>query len=183
MIASSLAWLTEQSRAIFAAVSPAAHAIASLDGTAIALWTGVAVVLLLPGAACVWMARRLGRIRYVPTERIEQVEQRISQLSAALSLLTDTTEAAFRDVMQEVERQTQASHHESPFERRVSAQRRIGLAASNGRSAREIALSEGVSEGEVRLRLRLAQHLEAVTARAAMGNHPAKVCADGYSTS
>lgn len=169
MIASSLAWLTEQSRALLAAIAPALHALPSLEWTAIALWTGVTVVLVLPGAACVWMARRLGRIRCVPIERIEVVEHRISTLSAALSLLTDTTEAAFRDVMQEVERQTQASHHESPFERRVSAQRRMGLAASDGRSAREIALSEGVSEGEVRLRLRLAQHLEAVTARAAMG--------------
>ena len=55
------------------------------------------------------MARRLGRIRYVPIERIEQVDHRITKLSAALSLLTDTTEAAFRDVMQEVERQTHAS--------------------------------------------------------------------------
>ena len=169
MIGSSLAWLTEQSRALLAAVSPTLQQIALLDWTAIALWTGVAAVLLLPGAACVWMARRLGRIRYVPIERIEQAEHRIAKLSAALSLLTDTTEAAFRDVMQEVERQTEASRNQSPFERRASTQRRIGLAASNGRSAREIALSEGVSEGEVRLRLRLAQHLDAVTTRAAVG--------------
>ena len=72
------------------------------------MWTGVSVVLLVPGATCVWMARRLGRIRYVPIERLEQVDHRITKLSAALSLLTDTTEAAFRDVMQEIERQTRA---------------------------------------------------------------------------
>ena len=108
MIASSLAWLTEQSRVLVAAVSPTLHAVASLDWTAIAMWTGVGVVLLVPGAACVWMARRLGRIRYVPIERLEQVDHRITKLSAALSLLTDTTEAAFRDVMQEIERQTRA---------------------------------------------------------------------------
>lgn len=169
MIASSVAWLTEQSRALLAAVTPALQSLALLDWMAIAMWTGVAFVVLLPGAACVWMARRLGRIRYVPMERLEKVEDRITKLSAALSLLTDTTEAAFRDVMQEVERQTEASHNQSPFERRASAHRRIGLAASNGRSARDIALSEGVSEGEVRLRLRLAQHLDAVTTRAAVG--------------
>jgi len=145
------------------------HGIASLDWVAILIWMGVAVVLLVPGATCVWIARRLGRIRYVPIERLERGDERGSKLTAALSLLTDTTEAAFRDVMQEIERQTHAPRHESPFDRRVSTHRRIGLAASNGRTAREIALSEGVSEGEVRLRLRLAQHLEAVTARAAMG--------------
>ena len=169
MMTSSLAWLTEHAKWLLAALSPTLHTIASLDWTAIAMWTGVVVVLLVPGAACVWMARRLGRIRYVSIERLEEVDERVTKLSAALSLLADTTEAAFRDVMQEIERQTEAARVESPFERRVSAQRRIGLAASNGRTAREIALSEGVSEGEVRLRLRLAQHLEAVTARAAMG--------------
>lgn len=166
MIASSLAWLTAQSQAALAAASPALRALTGLDWTAVAMWTGIAVVLLLPGAACVVIARRLGRIRYVPIERIEQVEHRLTTLSAALSLLTDTTEAAFRDVVQEVERQTHANHNQSPFERRASAHRRIGLAASNGQSARDIALSEGVSEGEVRLRLRLAQHLDAVTTRA-----------------
>ena len=137
MIESSVAWLTEQSRALVAAVSPVLHQIALLDWTGIALWMGVAAVLLLPGAACVWMARRLGRIRSVPMERIEQAEHRIAKLSAALSLLTDTTEAAFRDVMQEVERQTEASRNQSPFDRRASAHRRIGLAASSGRSARK----------------------------------------------
>ena len=176
MMGSSLAWLAEQTRAITAAVTAAASTLlsnvlnlpGSTDWVQLAIWIGVAAILLVPGATCVWIARRVGRIRYVSTEQIEQVEHRITKLSAALSLLTDTTEAAFRDVMQEVERQTKA-RNESPFDRRVSAQRRIGLAASNGRTAREIALSEGVSEGEVRLRLRLAQHLEAVTARSAVG--------------
>lgn len=169
MMTSTLAWLTEHARTLADAVSPSLHMAASLDWLTMAMWTAVAAMLLAPGAACVWMARRLGRIRYVPMERIEQVDQRLAKLSAALSLLTDTTEAAFRDVMQEIERQTEAQRHESPFEKRASAQRRIGLAASKGRSARDIAMSEGVSEGEVRLRLRLAQHLEAVTTRAAMG--------------
>jgi hypothetical protein len=163
MIASPLAWALDRERAL-----PWQQTLAWLgaqDWIAIGIWMGVALMLLVPGAACVWMARRLGRIRYVPVDRLAQAEQRITKLSAALSLLTDTTEAAFRDVMGEIERQTQA-RNESPFDRRVSAHHRIGAAASNGRSAREIALSEGVSEGEVRLRLRLAQHLEAVTAKA-----------------
>ena len=144
------------------------NALGSTDWMQLAIWIGVVAILLVPGATCVWIARRVGRIRDVSTGQLEQVEHRITKLSAALSLLTDTTEAAFRDVMQEVERQTQARNG-SPFDRRVSAERRMGLAASNGRTAREIALSEGVSEGEVRLRLRLAQHLEAVTARSAVG--------------
>ena len=166
MINAWLAWLTDQARAVPA--QQVLDAIQSWDWVQIAIWTGATTVLLVPGAACVWIARRVGRIRYVPAERIDHVEHRLDKLSAALSLLTDTTEAAFRDVMQEVERQAQAGK-ESPFDRRVSAHRRIGLAASNGRTAREIALSEGVSEGEVRLRLRLAQHLEAVNARSAVG--------------
>jgi hypothetical protein len=134
----------------------------------VAIWTGAAVLLVLPGIACVLLGRRIGKIRYVSAERLAQVDERINKLSAALSLLTDTTESAFRDVMGEVE-QLSKQKEESPFDRRVSAHQRIGVAASRGRTAREIALSEGVSEGEVRLRLRLAQHLQSVTTAQAVG--------------
>jgi hypothetical protein len=168
MLDSALAWLAGQGRALWDAALPVLQAAGAWEWFEIGIWCGVTVMLLIPGATCLWMARRLGRIRYVSADRLEDAEARIANLSAALSLLTDTTEAAFRDVMEEIERQTRA-RNESPFDRRVSTTRRIGLAASNGRSAREIAVSEGVSEGEVRLRLRLAQHLEAVNAAHAVG--------------
>ena len=67
----------------------------------------------------------------------------------AVALLTDTSEGAFQSVAQQLERVTTAPSRT----RRTPARR---AAARKGQSIAEIAAIEGVSEGEVRLRLHLA---------------------------
>jgi hypothetical protein len=85
---------------------------------------------------------------------IEHFEDRFGRLTAGVSLLTDTTECGLRDVAREVERLGQAA----PAKKRANAAvtRRIRTAARRGRKVAEIAAAEQVSEGEVRLRLHLA---------------------------
>jgi hypothetical protein len=82
------------------------------------------------------------------------LENRVTQLTAGIALLTDTTEGGFRDVAIEVGRFAPAPPAPRPRPRAAS-QRRIASAARRGRSVQEIAASEEVSEGEVRLRLNL----------------------------
>lgn len=87
---------------------------------------------------------------------IERLDDRISHLLAGVSLLTDTTEGALRDVATEVTRlaSTQDAARTRP---RAATQRRVTTAARRGRSVQDIAASEEVAEGEVRLRLQLDQ--------------------------
>lgn len=82
------------------------------------------------------------------------LEHRITQLTAGIALLTDTTEGGFRDVAAEVGRFAPAPAAPRPRPR-AATQRRIASAARRGRSVQEIAAREEVSEGEVRLRLNL----------------------------
>jgi hypothetical protein len=101
---------------------------------------------LLLGGGLVWM--------HVQTRAaIERLDDRISHLLAGLSLLTDTTEGALRDVATEVARLAAAK--EEPRPRPRTTQRRVTVAARRGRSVQEIAAAEEVSEGEVSLRLQL----------------------------
>ena len=81
-------------------------------------------------------------------------DERFRNLTAGISLLTDTTEVGLRDVAQEVNRLGSMTT-ERP-RARAAAQRRITTAAKRGQSVQEIASSEQVSEGEVMLRLQLA---------------------------
>jgi DNA-directed RNA polymerase specialized sigma24 family protein len=83
------------------------------------------------------------------------VESRLTQLTAGIALLTDTTEGGLRDVAIEVGRLAPEAPAVRPRPRAAS-QRRIASAARRGRSVQEIAAIEDVSEGEVRLRLNLA---------------------------
>ena len=85
---------------------------------------------------------------------IERLEDRISHLTAGLSLLTDTTETGLRDVAVELSRLAAAASATTPKPRAVT-QRRMAGAARRGRSVQDIAAEEQVSEGEVRLRLEL----------------------------
>jgi hypothetical protein len=83
------------------------------------------------------------------------LDHRITQLTAGIALLTDTTEIGLRDVATEIGRlATPAATAPRPRPRTVT-QRRIAVAAKRGRSVQEIAANEDVSEGEVRLRLNL----------------------------
>jgi hypothetical protein len=108
---------------------------------------GVMAVLSLVQAALTWRLVRLGR-------DLRAYDERSAHLSDALSLLTETTEASFRAVALEVERL--AATGASRAANRAST-RRVAAAARRGRSIQEIAAAEKVSEGEVRLRLHLAE--------------------------
>jgi hypothetical protein len=86
---------------------------------------------------------------------IEHLDDRFSRLTAGVSLLTDTTECGLRDVAQEVDRLGRVA----PAKRgnNATVTRRIRTAARRGRKVADIAAAEQVSEGEVRLRLQLAE--------------------------
>ena len=98
-------------------------------------------------AALLWRLVRLGR-------DLRTYDARLAHLSDALSLLTETTEASFRAVALEVER---LAASESSLAANRASTRRVAAAARRGRSVQEIAATEKVSEGEVRLRLHLAE--------------------------
>src|SRR5687767_14391331 len=85
---------------------------------------------------------------------IERLDDRISHLLAGISLLTDTTEGALRDVAVEVTRLAGTQDGARP-RTRAATQRRVATAARRGRSVQDIAAEEEVSESEVRLRLQL----------------------------
>jgi len=109
----------------------------------------VAAALLVPGALCCWAARRSA---VVSRQTLARIDERLTQVCSAVELLTDTTESSLRSAFTEIERLSlEARSHAE----RESLHHRVKKAARNGRTAREIAQSEGVSEGEVRLRLRL----------------------------
>lgn len=108
---------------------------------------GFAVIGLLQLAACFLFIRQ--------QKAIDRLTSRMSNLVAGISLLTDTTETGLRDVAHEIGR---AASAEAPRPRqRAATQRRITTAARRGRSVQEIAAAEQLSEGEVNLRLQLAQ--------------------------
>jgi hypothetical protein len=108
---------------------------------------GFAAIGLLQVTACFLFLRQ--------QRSIERVASRVNNLVAGISLLTDTTETGLRDVAHEIGRSASA---DAPKPRqRAATQRRITTAARRGRSVQEIAAAEQLSEGEVNLRLQLAQ--------------------------
>jgi hypothetical protein len=120
----------------------------------------VAGALLLLGGGLVWM--------HVQTRAaIDRLDDRVSHLLAGLSLLTDTTEGALRDVATEVARLAATREETRPRAPRTT-QRRVTAAARRGRSVQEIAASEEVSEGEVSLRLQLDRAAKERTNHASM---------------
>lgn len=77
--------------------------------------------------------------------------RRLEQLTAALELLTDTTESGFVNVAAELERV--AGRPLATTTSRKATARRILTATKRGHSVETIAAEEGVSESEVRLHL------------------------------
>lgn len=86
-------------------------------------------------------------------QSMARLTERVEQLRAAMALLTDTAETGFRDIAMEVGRSAAAPPPPAP---RAQVAKRITGAARRGRSVREIAAAEKMSEGEVRLRMTLA---------------------------
>ncbi len=98
--------------------------------------------------------------------RRRRVDARIAQLTAALALLTDTVEAGFQDVLRQTAREPLEA---SPAPRiRANTQRRVKTAARRGRAIDEIAATERLSEGEVRLMLQMSGTQPAATHHAEM---------------
>ena len=107
---------------------------------------GGAVILALQLTAVVglWLQRR----------KVRNLDGRVAHLAAAMALLTDTLEGGLHDVAREVSRMgTQPSAAPVVPRNRTAAQRRVRGAAKRGRSVRDIAAAEQMSEGEVRLML------------------------------
>lgn len=115
----------------------------------VAVSLAIAAALLIPGLVCCWAARR-GSV--VSKKDLADIDRRLTQIYAAVELLTDTTESSLRVAFAEISR---LSHEQRRATADDDLHSRMKTAARNGRTAREIAQSEGVSEGEVRLRLRL----------------------------
>src|SRR6266508_3992312 len=95
------------------------------------------------------------RMQVLQQRRLARIDERIAHLTAGISLLTDTAESGLRDVAQEIERMAAPAKSAIPKARGV-AQRRVSNAARRGKSVKDIAAAEGMSEGEVRLRMQLA---------------------------
>lgn len=107
-----------------------------------------AVVLLIAvGTVQVWMLWHLARAM----GEVGRLEERVTNAAGGLQLLTETTEAGFGAIAAELAR---LSEQRPPAPKRPTG-RRIAAAARRGRPVSEIAASEGVSEGEVRLRVHL----------------------------
>lgn len=106
----------------------------------------VAVLVGIVGLAQMVLFARLAR----EIRMIGRVGDRLAQLTQAMALLTDTTEAGFANIASELEpsdrRRTRASS---------GTARRIRGAASQGETPARIAATEGLSENEVRLHLHL----------------------------
>jgi hypothetical protein len=85
---------------------------------------------------------------------IDRLDDRIAHLMAGVSLLTDTTEGALRDVAVEIGRLA-ATAEGNGQETRAASRSRINGAVRRGRTVQDIAANEEMSEGEVRLHLQL----------------------------
>lgn len=119
---------------------------------------GAAGAVLVIVAGIVAAARRRQRAA------IGRLEERVAQLAAGVSLLTNTTEDGLRTVAMEIARLSGASDTGRP-QGPLTVRQRVASAAGHGRSVQDIAASEQLSEGEVLLHL-LLDKLKPETARA-----------------
>jgi hypothetical protein len=120
---------------VTAAANPLAPAAALL---------GSAAALVLTALAALMGLRR-------QRKALARLDERLTQLSAGLSLLTNTTEDGFRGVAIEVARLSGAAdvRPRPP----AGTRQRVATAAGHGRSVQDIAAAEHISEGEVLLHL------------------------------
>jgi hypothetical protein len=104
-------------------------------------------VIALVQAILLWRVSRSLR-------RLDAIDERVGKFGEAIALLTDTTESAFRAVATQLVQTPQAP----VLTGSKSAARtvRVLRAAKRGKSVSEIAAWEGIAEGEVRLRLQVA---------------------------
>ena len=119
-------------------------------------------MILAPGALLLATGTvLLVAIRLVQALRVvSQLEQQIVRLQEGTNLLTDTVELGFRQCATELERLAAQAQVARPVTAAAAPRpttARVKAASARGRTVREIAAHEQVSEGEVRLRLSLAE--------------------------
>jgi hypothetical protein len=106
-------------------------------------------ILIVTCAVQSWLLWRLGRA----LGGLKRFEEQLARSTQGLSLLVDTSEAGFAMLGNELGKLAGGAP------RRTSSKvttRRVATAAAQGREVEEIAARQGLSEGEVRLRLSLA---------------------------
>jgi hypothetical protein len=121
----------------------------------------VAALTLVNAALLFTIARAL---RALPP-----MEARVQRLADALALLTDTTESGFQALSEHVaaDSRPKVRPRRAAAPNAKTATARMVRSAQRGRTAAEIAASEELSEGEVRLRLQLAEAARRGSAAAA----------------
>lgn len=112
-----------------------------------------ATALILLSAVQAWLLWRLSRM----VAASARLEEKVGHLADALSILTETSEAGFKAIADELTRRAVGAPALAPRARTPLA--RIKAAVKKGTSIAEIAAAEQMSEGEVRLRLHLSEHL------------------------
>jgi hypothetical protein len=118
---------------------------------------GLAVLFLIQ-IVLLWKLARSTRVTADATVRV-------SQLTAALALLTDTTEEGFVNVAAELERL--GVRPVAAGSTRRATTRRIAAAVRKGKAIEDVAIAESLSESEVRLHVGLEAAAEPVTPREA----------------
>jgi hypothetical protein len=115
---------------------------------------GTDVIMYLVAGATVLVLGAMFWTHVQQQAAIDRLDDRVAHLMAGVSLLTDTTEGALRDVAVEIGRlaaTTESSRPQTP----AASRSRINGAARRGRTVQDIAANEQLSEGEVRLHLQL----------------------------
>lgn len=94
--------------------------------------------------------------------RIRRLQGQYEQLNTAVTLLTEATESGFRWTTAELQRVTAIVRRNRSTQ---DVQHRLEQAVTLGKTARQIAGEEGLPEGEVQLRIHLADTPTAPTTR------------------
>jgi hypothetical protein len=127
-----------------------------MNPTLLLIVVGAALTLLSSVQA--WLLWRLSRM----VAASARLEEKVGHLGDALSILTETSEAGFKAIAEELTRRTLPA---APAARAKTPITRLKAAARRGTSIADIAAAEHMSEGEVRLRLHLAEHAPAAKSR------------------
>ena len=122
----------------------------------------VGCALLALSAVQAWLLWRLSRM----VAASARLEDKVGHLGDALSILTETSEAGFKAIADELTRR-EAAPVAAPRAKAPIA--RLKAAARKGTSIADIAAAEQMSEGEVRLRLHLSDATAAARKRRTEG--------------
>jgi len=123
-----------------------------MNPTLLVIVVGAALTVL--STVQVWLLWRLSRM----VAASARLEEKVGHLGDALSILTETSEAGFKAIADELTRRALPA---APAARAKTPISRLKAAARRGTSIADIAAAEHMSEGEVRLRLHLAEHAPA----------------------